>query len=196
MRTLILLLAFAVPATASPLMLGPSWDGPNPGTFETIVGGPLELGHADFQAGNWRISIEGGYSIWVNRDTLGFAGDTFCAVAAGPCALGGVGTTLQVYQDRPWHLWGESPGLNGRQTSNGAQFVFTQTGLNTWRFGFEDLDLVGGDRDYQDLYGTVTYLGPGGTPTPQAQTPAAVPEPFTIVLVGGALTIGKLVRKR
>ncbi len=194
MKTLTLLLAFAVPATASPIALGPSWDGAI-GTFANITGTDPEIGHADFQSGNWRITVDGGYSAWLDRDIVGFNGDSFCSSAAIPCALGGIGTVLQVYQDRSWYLWAETPGFPGRQTSRGQQFAFVQTSATTWRWALEDIAIGAGDQDFQDRFGTLIYLGPGGLPSPQAQTPVTTPEPFTIILVAGALAFARLVRR-
>ncbi len=193
MKTLTLLLAFAVPATASPVTYSASWDGNPPGTFADIVGAGTTLGHADFQAGLWRISMEAGHTAWVGLDTIGFEGDTFCATAAVPCALGGTGTTLEVYQDRPWHLWATTPSYT-HQLSLGDQFAFVQTSPTTWRVGLEDITVNRGDNDYQDVMLTLQYVGPGGvTPTPLTSTP--VPEPFTIVLIGGALAFARVVRR-
>ncbi len=193
MKTLTLLLAFAVPATASPVTYGTSWDGPVPGTFADIAGPGSMLGHPDFQAGIWLVTQEAGHTAWAGQDVLSLEGDSYCAVAANGCPLGGPGTALQVYMDRPWHLAASTPSYT-RQLSLGDQFAFLQTGPNTWRYGVEDILLPRGDADYQDLLGTLTYLGPGGlTPTPQTATP--VDEPFTLVLIGGALTAAQLARR-
>ena len=193
MKTLTLLLAFAVPATASPVTFGTSWDGTPPGTFADIVGAVPELGHPDFAAGMWRIGLEPGRTIWGALDTVGFEGDTFCAAAAQPCTL--AGPLTQVYLDRPWHLWATTPSYT-HQLSIGDQFAFVQTSPTTWRIGLEDITVNRGDNDYQDVLLTLEYLGPGGlTPTPQTSAPAPVPEPFTLVLIGGALAVGRLVKR-
>jgi hypothetical protein len=190
MKTLCLLLAFTSPALAGSIMFGASWDGNPPGTFADIAGGgDFESGHADFAAGTWIITVDGGYSAWVGRDVVGFEGDTFCATAANPCALGGVGTVLQVYQDRPWRLWATTPSFT-HLTSNGPQFAFTQTSQTSWRWGLEDIG-NGGDGDYQDVIGSIQFLhGPEPIPTPTPQCvncdpqPTPVPEPSSLWLIG------------
>ncbi len=194
MKTLIMLLAFAVPATASPIMLGPSWDGPVPGTFADIAGGVDSLGHPDFAAGMWRISMEAGHTAWATQDVVGFEGDSFCATAAVPCTLGGAGTTLEVYQDRAWHLWATTPSYT-HQLSIGDQFAFVQTGPNQWKVGLEDISLGVSDRDFQDVLLTLTYLGSPSDSTPFAPAPTAVPEPFTLLLVSGAFAFARLVKR-
>jgi hypothetical protein len=182
---------------ASPVTFGTSWDGTPPGTFADITGAAdIVSGHPDFAAGTYLIEIDGGTSALYGQDTLGFEGDSVCAVSAVGCVLGKPGanqppTVLQVYLDRPWHLWGWSPPL-GKVLSTGPQFAFTQVDANTWRWGFEDLSLTTGDADFQDVWGKVTFLHGidpplDPTPTPTAFSAQPVPESSTWLLVGVGL---------
>jgi hypothetical protein len=198
---LLLMLSIAVPVSASPVVFGMSYDGDPPGTFADITGAAdISAGHADFAAGTYLISVTGGHSALYSQDTIGFEGDTVCAVSAVGCVLGKPGanqpaTVLEVYLDRPWHLWGWSPAI-GKVLATGPQFAFTQTGATTWSWGFEDLG-AGGDYDYQDVLGTITFLhgiDPDPTPDPHDATP--VPEPTTILLVAiGLMSARKAVSR-
>jgi hypothetical protein len=193
---LALLFALApVALAASPVTFGTSWDGPTPGTFADITGADnIMAGHPDFAAGMYLVSITGGRSALYNDDTIGLEGDTVCAVSATGCALGKpapgqMPTVLQVSMDRPWHLWGWSPAI-GKSLSTGSQFAFTQTSPTTWAFGYEDLSLLTGDADYQDVLGTITFLhgiDPPLDPTPTAFSAQPVPESSTWLLVGVGL---------
>ena len=175
MKTLLILLLTSSVVSASPISFGQSWDGDPPGTFADITGAAdISAGHADFAAGTYLISVTGGHSALYSQDTIGFEGDTVCAVSAVGCVLGKPGanqpaTVLEVYLDRPWHLWGWSPAI-GKVLATGPQFAFTQTGATTWSWGFEDLG-AGGDYDYQDVLGTITFLhGIDTDPTPDPST--------------------------
>ena len=194
MKTLLLLLLTSSVVSASPISFGQSWDGDPPGTFADITGAAnISAGHADFAAGTYLISVTGGHSALYSQDTIGFEGDTVCAVSAVGCVLGKPGanqpaTVLEVYLDRPWHLWGWSPAI-GKVLATGPQFAFTQTGATTWSWGFEDLG-AGGDYDYQDVLGTITFLhgiDPDPTPDPHDVTP--VPEPTSFLLMGSAFIL-------
>jgi PEP-CTERM motif len=175
---------------ASPVTFGTSWDGDPPGTFADITGATdIVSGHPDFAAGTYLIEIDGGKSALYATDTIGFEGDSVCAVSAVGCVLGKPGanqppTVLEVYLDRPWHLWGWSAPL-GKVPATGSQFAFTQTAPNTWTWGFEDLP--NGDFDYQDVLGKITFLHGVDLPLELTVAPLAAaeaPEPSTWLLVG------------
>jgi hypothetical protein len=198
------LLLLPVALSASPVTFNNSWDGNPPGTFADIVGsGAFDAGLPDFQAGMWLITVDGGFSAWYGVDVIGFEG---CPTAASPCVLGKPTavsphpTVLQVYQDRPWHLWATTPSYT-HLTSNGPQFAFQQTSATTWRYGLEDIALGASDNDYQDLFGTLQFLHgpPIPTPTPECVNcdppVSAVPEPGTILLTLGGLAFVRKVRR-
>jgi hypothetical protein len=148
------------------------------------------------------VSITGGYSAMYTQDTIGLEGDTVCATSATGCALGKPSagqtpTVLQVYLDRPWHLWGWSPAI-GKSVSTGPQFAWTQVSATVWSFGYEDLSLVTGDADYQDVLGTVTFVhGMEPDPTPDPPTVVPTPEPAGLGLVGVSLVVAaQMIRRR
>lgn len=200
--SLFLILFCAAPVSASPIDFGLSWDGNPPGTFANL----FELSGADAGAPDWspgfyRITVDGGFSALVDQDIVGFDGPTACSSLV-PCILGHAyfnpathanqSTVLEVYQDRPWRLTGWSPYV-GSVNSNGAQFAIAALGPNRWSWGFEDLR--GGDNDYQDLFGTITFLRPHDPePTPTPPT-THVPESSTVLLVAfGLVFIAKVQR--
>jgi len=197
LSALFLMFCCAAPVSAASVTFGASWDGNPPGTLADIFELPgAEAGAPDFIAGNWIITVDGGFSALVDQDIVGFEGDSFCAHVAQPCTLqhayvspashAAQSTVLQVYMDRPWHLTGWSPNV-GHVTSNGSQFAIAQTGPTTWTWGFEDLRA--GDWDFNDIYGTLRYLGPRVDPIPPSIPAAPVPEASTglLVALGGIL---------
>ena len=197
--TCLLLSSLSVPAAASPVTFGSSWDGPGTGLNE-LFPDTYAAGAPDFAAGVYLITVSGGNSALYGQDLIGFEGDTFCARSADGCVLGKPDafsthpTVLQTTLDRPWRLWGWSPPL-GKVNSNGSQFAIAAIGPGQWRWGFEDLP--GGDYDYQDVYGTIQFLH-GLTPEPtQFSVPVQpVPEPATFALMLGGIFWTAVARKR
>lgn len=167
-RYALALLLFAAPMAASSVSFGSSWDGAPPGTFADLVGDRARFivtGMPDFPPGYYRITVDGGYSMLESQDVVGFEGPTTCSPLVN-CTLGHAyvnpithttqATVLEVYQDQPWHLTGWSPNV-GPVRQSGQQFVFVETAPGSWRWGFEDLNM-GGDRDYNDIFGSITRV--------------------------------------
>jgi hypothetical protein len=187
MKTLCLLLAFTSPALGSSVTFGDSWDGNPPGTFAMLTGiDDFAAGAPDFSAGVWQISVDGGFSAWYAQDVIGYESGTLCTPLDKPRppqtpVLQTYTTVTQVEFDRPWHLCATTPSVT-HATSNGPQFALTQVSATLWRWGLEDITLDLGDRDYQDLYGTIRLMS---APTREPRTPLTpVPEPSSLWMIG------------
>jgi hypothetical protein len=171
-------LGLAASVSASPIVFGASWDGTPPGTLATVTGlDGFSTETADFAAGAYTVVIDGGYTAWWNLDTVGADGQTLCM---GTCT---VPQTIPVLFSMPWMFWATTPSY-----THWSQFAIRQTSTTTWAWGLEDIQLAQSDADYQDVFGTLTWLDPPCADcTINPLTP--VPEP-TFGYLAGAMIVG------
>jgi hypothetical protein len=182
--TAMAVLCLAASAAATPVTFGVSWDGKPPGTLSDVTGlHDFDLDQPAFVAGTWTITELGGYTAWWNLNEVGVSDVVLCD---GTCT---VVASQTLVLPAAWRLWATTPSY-----TLGHQFVWQQVGATTWTWGLEDITLAQSDADYQDVFGTVTFVGDPKCPDCVINPVDVVPEP-NLLLVTGLLTAG-LVRLR
>ncbi len=169
----LLLLLCAAPASATPIT-SISWDGTPPGNLSQLTGVlDFQIGGATFGPGTYTLTVDGGITAWMAQNRVGFR-----AGGGEVLLFPGLGSAIFT-SPSPWTLTATTPSFTSG-LSTGTQWAFWQTAPNAIGWGLEDIQLPGGDADYQDAYGTLTRRG-GTIDTRSVPT---VPEPSTWGLVG------------
>jgi hypothetical protein len=173
-RAALLLVLSAAPAAATPIT-GISWDGNPPGNLSQLTGVlDFYIGVPAFSPGTYTLTVDGGITAWWDQNRIG--------LRIGPAEYlvpGALLTTTIFTVTQPWTLTATTPSFIGGESTS-PQWAFWQTAPNALGWGLEDIQLPGGDIDYQDAYGTLTRRGG----TIDLHTHAPVPEPTTWTLLG------------